>query len=129
MENSIDQGWDECESSPHLSRMARGRVLSFLTVANARGGSPVEPCGNVMNRAPHAMDTNTLGRGLLYLGLGLALLGGLVLLLGRVVHLGNLPGDLVYEGQNVRVYVPIATMIVLSVVLTLLLNLVLRLFR
>jgi hypothetical protein len=43
--------------------------------------------------------------------------------------LGNLPGDLVYEGQNVRVYVPIATMIVLSVVLTLLLNLVLRLFR
>jgi hypothetical protein len=75
------------------------------------------------------MDANTLGRGLLYLGLGLALVGGLVLLLGRVVDLGNLPGDLVYEGQNVRVYVPIATMIVLSVVLTLLLNLVLRLFR
>ena len=63
------------------------------------------------------------------MGLGLALLGGLVVLLGRVVDLGNLPGDLLYEGDNVRVYVPIATMIVLSVVLTLLLNLVLRLFR
>jgi hypothetical protein len=75
------------------------------------------------------MDAGTLGRGLVYVGLGLVLLGGLVVLLGRVLNLGNLPGDLVYEGENVRVYVPIATMIVLSVVLTLLLNLVLRLFR
>lgn len=75
------------------------------------------------------MTASTLGRGLVYLGLGLALLGGLVLLLGRVVDLGSLPGDFVYEGDNVRVYVPIATMIVLSVVLTLLVNLALRLFR
>lgn len=75
------------------------------------------------------MTASTLGRGLVYLGLGLALLGGLVLLLGRVMDLGNLPGDLVYEGENVRIYVPIATMVVLSVVLTLLVNLVLRLFQ
>ena len=75
------------------------------------------------------MNATDLGRLLLYMGLGLAVLGGLVVLLGRVVDLGNLPGDLLYEGDNVRIYVPIATMIVLSVVLTLLLNLVLRLFR
>lgn len=75
------------------------------------------------------MDASTLGRGLVYLGFGLILLGGLVVLLGRVVDLGHLPGDFIYEGDNVRVYVPIATMIVLSVVLTLLLNLALRLFR
>ena len=75
------------------------------------------------------MNAADLGRLLLYMGLGLAVLGGLVVLLGRVVDLGNLPGDLLYEGDNVRVYVPIATMIALSVVLTLLLNLVLRLFR
>ena len=75
------------------------------------------------------MNATDLGRLLLYMGLGLALLGGLVVLLGRVVDLGNLPGDLLYEGDDVRVYVPIATMVVLSVVLTLLLNLVLRLFR
>ena len=75
------------------------------------------------------MNATDLGRLLLYMGLGLAVLGGLVVLLGRVVDLGNLPGDLLYEGDDVRVYVPIATMIVLSVVLTLLLNLVLRLFR
>ena len=75
------------------------------------------------------MNATDLGRLLLYMGLGLAVLGGLVVLLDRVVDLGNLPGDLLYEGDNVRVYVPIATMIVLSVVLTLLLNLALRLFR
>ncbi len=75
------------------------------------------------------MDAPTLGRGLLYLGLGLALLGGLVMLLGRVVDLGRLPGDIAYEGDGVRIYVPLATMIVLSLVLTLLLNLALRLFR
>jgi hypothetical protein len=75
------------------------------------------------------MDAGTLGRGLVYLGLGLVVVGGVVLLLGQVLDLGRLPGDLVYEGDNVRVYVPIATMIVLSLVLTLLLNLALRLFR
>lgn len=75
------------------------------------------------------MDTGTIGRGLIYLGGGLIVVGGLLLLLGRVVDLGNLPGDLVFEGDNVRLYVPIGTMIVLSILLTLLLNLVLRLFR
>jgi hypothetical protein len=75
------------------------------------------------------MDAGTLGRGLVYLGIGLAVVGGLVLLLGRVLNLGNLPGDIAYEGERVQVYLPIGTMIVLSLVLTLLLNLALRLFR
>ena len=75
------------------------------------------------------MNAGALGRGLMYLGLGIAVVGGLVLLLGKGMDLGNLPGDLMYEGERVRVYVPLGTMIVLSLVLTLLLNLVLRLFR
>lgn len=75
------------------------------------------------------MDESTLGRGLIYLGVALVGIGGLVILLGQVLDLGDLPGDLVYKGDQVRVYVPIGTMIVLSIVLTLLLNLVLRLFR
>lgn len=75
------------------------------------------------------MDASALGRGLVYLGFGLVVIGGLVLLLGRVLDLGNLPGDLVYRGENVQVYIPIATMIVLSILLTLLLNLILRFFR
>lgn len=75
------------------------------------------------------MDADAIGRGLMYLGAGVLLLGGLVMLLGRAFDLGSLPGDFAYEGENVRIYVPLGTMIVLSIVLTLLLNLALRLFR
>jgi hypothetical protein len=83
----------------------------------------------VIERTVDTMDAGTLGRGLVYLGLGIVAIGGLVLVLGQVLDLGNLPGDFVYEGDDVRVYAPLGTMIVLSVVLTLVLNLVLRLFR
>jgi len=72
---------------------------------------------------------DSIGRLLVYLGLGLVGLGAVVLLLGRVLNLGQLPGDIVYDGEKVRIYVPLGTMIVVSLVLTLLLNLGLRLFR
>jgi hypothetical protein len=74
-----------------------------------------------------------LGRTLLVLGLFLVVAGGLVWGLGRVGALGDwighLPGDIRYEGENVRVYVPIGTMIVVSLVLTVLINLAMRLWR
>lgn len=73
---------------------------------------------------------NDLGRLLLFAGLGLVVLGGLVLLLSRVgLPLGHLPGDFSFERGNTTVYVPLGTMIVLSLVLTLVVNLLLRLFR
>lgn len=75
------------------------------------------------------MDATDVGRLLLYTGLGIAVLGGLVLLLGRVVDLGNLPGDFVWEGENTRVYAPLGTMLLLSLLLTILVNLVLRWLR
>ncbi len=73
---------------------------------------------------------NDIGRLLLFAGLGLAALGGLLLLLGRTgVPLGHLPGDFSFESGNTTVYVPLGSMLVLSLVLTLVVNLVLRLFR
>lgn len=39
--------------------------------------------------------------------------------------LGRLPGDIYYEGENVRIYVPLMTGLIVSIVLTLLF----RLFR
>ena len=53
-------------------------------------------------------------------------LAGLVLMLGERFGLGRLPGDLSFEIGSGRVYLPLATSLVLSVVLTLLLNLLLR---
>jgi len=75
------------------------------------------------------MDAQDLGRGLLYLGLLLVLVGGIVLIGHRFLDFGHLPGDIRYESENVRVYVPLGTMVVVSVVLTLLINLLLRLWR
>ena len=70
-----------------------------------------------------------IGRWLIIAGLGLAAIGGLVWLLGRFIDLGQLPGDFSWTSGNVRIYFPLATMIIVSLVLTLLLNLLQRLFR
>ena len=59
---------------------------------------------------------------LLVAGLALALLGGLVLVLGKL-GVGGLPGDIVYRRGNFSLYVPLGLMILLSVVITILLNL------
>ena len=66
-----------------------------------------------------------LGRWLLVLGLILALVGALLLYAPRLLGwFGHLPGDIRIERDGVRVYVPLASMLVLSVLLTLVLNLV-----
>jgi multisubunit Na+/H+ antiporter MnhG subunit len=55
----------------------------------------------------------------------LLVLGGLFLLLGRL-GLERLPGDLVFRRGNLTVYFPIGLMILLSVVGTIVLNVILR---
>ena len=56
-----------------------------------------------------------MGKTLVLIGLVTAALGGLMML---GVPLGRLPGDLVFRRGHATVYVPIATSIVLSVLLT-----------
>ncbi len=57
------------------------------------------------------------GKILVVVGLCLVLIGFAVWGLGRLGFRG-LPGDLRYEGENVRIYFPIVTSIVLSILLT-----------
>ena len=64
----------------------------------------------------------SVGRMLLAAGLALAVLGGVVLVLGKL-GVGGLPGDIVYRRGNFSLYVPLGLMILLSVVITILLNL------
>lgn len=59
-------------------------------------------------------------------GAVMAACGGLVYLAGRL-GLGRLPGDVSFGGRNWRVYLPIGTSILLSILLTLILYLVHRL--
>jgi hypothetical protein len=71
-----------------------------------------------------------LGRLLIWAG-AVAIVAGLVLvLLGRGnVPLGRLPGDIVYRGKNSTMYFPLATSIVVSVVLTVVMYLIGRFRR
>jgi hypothetical protein len=64
-----------------------------------------------------------LGRLLIVLGLVIVLAGIVLLVAGRVPGVGRLPGDLVVRRGPVTFYFPLATSIVLSVLLTILLNL------
>jgi len=61
-----------------------------------------------------------VGKWLLVFGLVLAGVGGVFYLLGRA-GLGRLPGDVSFGGKSWRVYFPVATCILVSVLLTLLL--------
>jgi Protein of unknown function (DUF2905) len=71
-----------------------------------------------------------LGRLLVVLGIALIVIGGMVVLLGRTgLPLGRLPGDILYRGKNTTFYFPLATSIILSVVLSLLLSLMGRFRR
>jgi hypothetical protein len=63
-----------------------------------------------------------VGRLLLVFGVVLAIIGGALMLFGRF----HLPGDLTFRSGNTVVYIPLATCIVLSVVATVILNLVFR---
>lgn len=71
-----------------------------------------------------------LGKVLVVVG-GLVVLAGLLLmLLGRTnFPLGRLPGDFLYRGKNTTLYFPLATSILLSVVLSLVLYVVSRFRR
>lgn len=68
--------------------------------------------------------------GLLVAGAGLIIaLIGLVIWAGGLSWFGRLPGDIRIEGENARVFIPLASMLLLSVVLTLGLNIALRILR
>jgi hypothetical protein len=75
------------------------------------------------------MDLSEMGKWLVLAGVGVALLGGLIWLLGRVPFLGRLPGDINIQVGGISCFAPIVTMILLSVILTIVLNVLLRLFQ
>lgn len=71
-----------------------------------------------------------LGRIFLMLGIALIVIGGIILLLGRTgLPIGRLPGDILYRGKHTTFYFPLATSILISVVLSIVLFLIGRIRR
>jgi len=70
-----------------------------------------------------------IGRWLIGLGLLLVIVGAVFLLVGRIPWLGQLPGDIRIEREHVRVFIPLGTMLVVSLVLTVIINIIARIWR
>ena len=69
----------------------------------------------------------SLARWLIIAGVLLVIAGGIVYLLARAgIPLGKLPGDIRIVGENITCIFPITTMIVLSILLTIVLNIAFR---
>ena len=71
---------------------------------------------------------SNLGKILIYIGIGIAILGGLLLLFSKVPFIGKLPGDIIIKKENFTFYFPIASGIIISIVLTIILNIIVRFF-
>ncbi|OGB92426.1 MAG: hypothetical protein A2Z31_08360, partial [candidate division NC10 bacterium RBG_16_65_8] len=65
----------------------------------------------------------SLAKILIVFGVVLAVLGGLLLLVGKVPFLGRLPGDIVIRREHWSLYFPLTTSLVISLLLTLLFSL------
>ncbi|MCX5843900.1 MAG: DUF2905 domain-containing protein [Deltaproteobacteria bacterium] len=63
-------------------------------------------------------DVSGIGKALLIIGLVIAGIGVLFLLGGKIPWIGRLPGDFYYKGKNFTFYFPLATSIVVSIILT-----------
>jgi hypothetical protein len=71
-------------------------------------------------------DLSSLGKFIILAGAVLVILGLLFVLLGRVPFVGRLPGDIVIRWDGATIYIPLATMILLSLLLTIIVNLIFR---
>ena len=71
-----------------------------------------------------------LGKILVFFGLLLAFFGVILIFAGRMhLPIGRLPGDIVYRGKHTTFYFPLATSIILSIVLSVVLYLLSRVGR
>ena len=64
-----------------------------------------------------------LGKMLVITGALIFILGVIMLFSDRLPFLGKLPGDISFKSGTMKIYIPLATSIIISIILTILLNL------
>jgi Protein of unknown function (DUF2905) len=60
-----------------------------------------------------------LGKLLIILGVIITTVGGLLLFSGKIPYIGKLPGDILIQKKNYTIYFPLATSIIISLIITL----------
>ena len=80
---------------------------------------------SVLNCVGKSDTMDKIGKSIILLGLVLVLVGVILWLAGdKLRFLGRLPGDIRYETDNLKVYFPITTMLLVSLLLSLILWLI-----
>ncbi len=72
------------------------------------------------------MSFDELGKWLIIGGLVMAATGVVIWLLGRLPFFGNLPGDIRIQTGNFGCFFPIVSMIIISIIATIVLNIIIR---
>jgi len=70
------------------------------------------------------MAFESLGKLLVLIGVIFVAIGSLFFLFGRVPWIGRLPGDIIIKREGLTFYFPVVTMILLSIILTIIFNLI-----
>ena len=112
-----------------LARTPRGRHAHARRLGaprpDATGGAPRHRSRRSPASSTGSPMSPELGRIILVIGLVLVVIGGLAVL-GVRLPFGRLPGDIAIEGENGGIYIPLGSMIVISLILTLILNFFVR---
>lgn len=69
---------------------------------------------------------DSFGKTLIFIGIILIIAGIVLHFGGRFLHFGDLPGDIHIEGEKFHFYFPVVTCIFLSIILTIIINLISR---
>ena len=72
------------------------------------------------------MEFQNIGKIIIFIGVFLVIFGLLLTISNKIPFIGKLPGDFVFKRDNFSFYFPLATSIILSILLTLVLNFLLR---
>ena len=68
------------------------------------------------------MDIQPFGKIIIVLGILLVVIGVIIALAPKIPYLGRLPGDIYIKRDNFSFYFPLASSIIISIVLTIILN-------
>ena len=72
------------------------------------------------------MPLQTMGKFLIFTGIIIIIFGLILIFAPKIPYLGRLPGDIIIQRKNFTFYFPLVTCIILSLVLTIILNLIFR---
>ena len=72
------------------------------------------------------MSFQTMGKFLIFTGLIIVIFGVILMFAHKIPYLGKLPGDIIIHRKTFTFYFPLVTCLLISIVLTILLNLIFR---